>query len=84
MLGLCSDETYGAMKNYDDGDDDGNEDRNDDDNAASGSGSDGLVFDPITTPQSHRGGSGDDGDGRYDRGALYIYNFKYVPITDVL
>ena len=62
MIGLCCDETNGAMTNYDDGDDNGNEDGNDDDNAASGSGSDGPIFDPITTPQSRGEGSGDDGD----------------------
>ena len=54
MLGLCCDETYGAMTNYDDGDDDGdndgNNDGNNDDNAASGSGSDGPIFDPIESP----------------------------------
>ena len=41
MLGLCCEETYSAMKNYDDRDDDGdnveNEDENNDNNAASGS-----------------------------------------------
>ena len=36
----------------DDGDNYGNEDRNDDDNAAAGSGSDGMIFDPKTTPWS--------------------------------
>ena len=72
MLGLCNDETYGAITNYDDGDDNGSEDGNDDDNAASGSGSDGPIFDPIATPRSRGGGLGDDGDGRYGRGALYI------------
>ena len=34
------------------GEDEGNEDKNDDDNAASGSGSDGPIFDRITTPRS--------------------------------
>ena len=37
MCGLCCDETYGTMTNYNDGDGNGNEDRNVDDNAASGS-----------------------------------------------
>ena len=59
MLGLCCDEIYGAMTNYDDGDNDGNKD----DNAASGSGPDGPIFDPITTPWSRGGRSGDDGNG---------------------
>ena len=52
MLGLCSDKICGTMTNYDDGDDDRNEDRNDDNNAASGSRSDSLIFDPITTTRS--------------------------------
>ena len=53
--------------NYNGGDDDGydnrNEDANENDNAASGSGSDGTIFNPITAPLSPRGGSGDDGGG---------------------
>ena len=36
----------------DDGDNDGNEDGNEDNKASSRSGSDGPIFDPITTPQS--------------------------------
>ena len=52
---------YGIL--YEDGDNDGNEDGTNNDNAASGSGSDGLIFDPITTPWSCGGGLGDDGDG---------------------
>ena len=79
MLGLCSDETYDTMTNYDHKDDDGNEDVSDDDNAASGSGSNGSIFDLITTPWSRGGGSGDDGDGRYSRGALYNYHLKDMP-----
>ena len=55
------------MTNYHYGDDNidnnRNEDGNDDDNAASGSGSDGPIFDPIMTPRSNRGGSGNKGDG---------------------
>ena len=47
------------MTNYDDRDDD----RNDDDNADSGSGSDGPIFEPIITPRSCGGGSGNNGDG---------------------
>ena len=42
------------MKKYDDRDDDGdnnlNEDGNNDNNSAARSGSDGPIFDPITTP----------------------------------
>ena len=57
-------ETYDVMKNCDDRDDDvnydryddRNEDRNEEDNADSRSGSNGLIFDPITTPWSHGGG----------------------------
>ena len=67
MLGLCCNETYGAMTNYDNRDDDGdnygNKDVNDDDNAAFGSGSDGPIVNPIMTPRSCGGGSGDNGDG---------------------
>ena len=62
MLGLCCDETYGAMTNYDDGDKDGNKDRNDDGIAASVSGSNGLVFNLITMPQYRVGVSGDNGN----------------------
>ena len=43
------------MTNHDDVDNYGNEDKNDDNNAASGSGSDDLIFDLIGTPQSHLG-----------------------------
>ena len=54
MLGLFCNKTYGAMTNHngrdDDGDNDGNKDKNDDNNAASRSGSDGPIFDPIATP----------------------------------
>ena len=32
MLGLCINETYGVMTNYDGGDDNGNEDGNNDNN----------------------------------------------------
>ena len=75
MLGLCCVKTYSAMTNYyngdddrdddgdDNGDDDGNADGNDDDNTTSGSGSDGPIFNPITTPRSRGRGSGNDGDG---------------------
>ena len=52
MLVQCCDKTYGAMTNHNDGDNDGNEDKSDDGNAASGSGSDGWIFDPIATPRS--------------------------------
>ena len=59
MLGICCDETYGAMKNhnngYDVGYNDRNKDVNNDDNAASGVISDGPIFDPTTTPWSRLG-----------------------------
>ena len=55
MLGLCCNETYITMTNYDGGHDDRNEDGNDDDNAASGSGSDNTIFNLITTPWSNGG-----------------------------
>ena len=46
--------TYGAMVDYDDGDEDGDEDGkeegNDNKNATSGSGSNGTIFGPVTTP----------------------------------
>ena len=75
------------MTNYDDGDDNGDDNvddngnkyGNDDDNTTSGSGSNGPVFDLITMPRSHGGGLGDDGDGRYGRGALYSYHLKDFP-----
>ena len=55
------------MTNYDDGDEnvdnDGNEGEHDDDNAASRSGSDDPIFDPITTPRSHGEALGNDLDG---------------------
>ena len=47
------------MTNYNNGDDDGNDEIYEDDNVASGSVSDGTIFDPITTPRNCRG-SGDD------------------------
>ena len=50
------------MTNYDDGDKDGNKDRNDDGIAASISGSNGLIFNLITMPQSRVGVSGDNGN----------------------
>ena len=66
MICLFCDKTYSAMTNYDDGDDnkndDGNKDRNYDDSATSGSGSDGPIFNPITTPLYCGRGSGNDGD----------------------
>ena len=52
------------MKNHNDGDDDvdndQNEYRNDNDNDASESGSDGQIFNPIETPRSHLGLTGED------------------------
>ena len=59
MLDLCCEETYIAMTNHVDryyyGDNDRNEDGNDDDNAASRSGSDGPIFNPISAPRSRLG-----------------------------
>ena len=59
MFGLLCGKTFGTMTNYDNGDEDGDnngkEDGNNDNNATSGLGSDGPIFDPITTPQSRRG-----------------------------
>ena len=87
MLGLCCDETYGAMTNYNNGDDDrdndGNKDGNDDDNAASESGSDGPIFDVISTPWSRRGGSGDDDYGAA-AAAHYVSTCRtiYLPYKD--
>ena len=85
MLGLCKEETYGAMSNYNGVDDDGNEDRNDDNNAAYRSGSDGLIFDMTPTPQSHGGGPVKDGYVTtaiahyiYVCIALYIYPIKTI------
>ena len=56
MLGLCCDKTCGATMNYDERDDSGGNDRNEDgnnnDSAASGSGYDGPIFNPITMPWS--------------------------------
>ena len=80
------------MTNYDGGDDDGNDDGsddgNDDDNAASGSGSDGPIFDPITTSRYRGVGSGNDGNStaavvHYISTCCTIYlPYKY-PIKDV-
>ena len=65
MLGLCCDETYGTMTDYngwgDNGNNDGNEDINDNGNAASRSGSYSPIFDPTTTLWYHRVGSGSGG-----------------------
>ena len=67
MLGLCSDKTYVTITKYDDRDEnvdnDKNRDKNDDENAAAGSGSDGLIFNPIMTTWSCGGGSGNDDKG---------------------
>ena len=64
VLELCCDKTYGTMAEYDGGDDDGdndrNEVRNDDDNATARSGSDGPIFDMITTPRLGLGLTGQD------------------------
>ena len=56
----------------DDRDNNGNDDRNDNNNAASGSGFDAPIFDPITTPRSCRGGLGDDNNGAAGA-AHYVY-----------
>ena len=50
-----------------------NKDRNGNDNAAPGSGSDGTIFDLITTPRYHGGGSGNDGNEHHGCGNIYIY-----------
>ena len=60
MLGLCCRETYVTMTNYNDGDENEKKDGNDNENAVYGPGSDGPIFDSITTPWYHGGGSGDD------------------------
>ena len=52
---------------YDDGYDDGNEYGNNNDSAASRLGSDGTIFNPITTPWFCGGGSGGDSNRRYGR-----------------
>ena len=52
-----------TVANYNDGTDHGNEDGNDNGNDAYGSGSDGKIFDPITTPLYCIGVSGNDIDG---------------------
>ena len=84
------------MMNYDDRDkdidddidNDGNEDGNDDDNTASGSGSDGQIFDPVMTPQSRGGGSGNDGNVDDDEGATAAAHYVstswtiYLPYKD--
>ena len=76
--------------NYGDnaGDDDGNEDGNDDNNVASGSGSDGPIFNLLTTPRSRGEGSGDNGDGaaaavHYISTCRTIYLPYKDPIKDV-
>ena len=55
------------MKNYDNidenGDNDGNEDKNDNGNAASGSGSNGPIFDLVTMPWCRGEGMGNEGNG---------------------
>ena len=60
MIGLCCNEKYSAMTNYDDRDDDEYGDRkkdgNNNDNSTSRLVSNGPIFDTITTPQSRGGG----------------------------
>ena len=82
MIGLCSDKTYGAIMNYDDGDN--NETKIESmttmllpDQYPL------LIFYPITTPRSLGGLLGDNIYVRYGHGALYIYHFKDVPKTDL-
>ena len=86
MLGLCCDETCGAMTNYDDGDDDGDNDGNGDDNAPSRSVSDGPIFNPITMTQSRGVESGNDGDDGDDAAVAtyYVYMRRtiYLPFKD--
>ena len=57
-----------TMENYEDGDDDEDDDRkedgNNDKNGASGSGYDGLIFNPITTPWSCGGGFFENGNNK--------------------
>ena len=72
MIGLFSDETYGAMINYDGGDNEKHKYKNYDNNEASISGSDDL----ITRPWYFEVGLVDD---MHVRGALCIYPFKDVP-----
>ena len=61
----------------DDGDDDGNKDVNDGDKFASGSGSDGPIFDTIM-PRSHGVGSGRQSLRCCSRGSLCIYTLEYI------
>ena len=70
MIGLCSDKNR-TMTNYDDRDDD----RNDDDNADSGSGSDGPIFDPITTPWYSGGGLGYSSNS-----AVVVAHYIFTPL----
>ena len=79
IIDLYSDETYSAMTNYDGEDSDGNKDRNNDKNSVSISVSDSQLFYPIKVPWSREGISGNNGDGSYICGALYIYHCKDFP-----
>ena len=67
IFGLCCDETYGVMTNYNHGAGSRNNDRNeyikDNDNAVLGSGSDGPIFNPITMHLPCGGGLGGNDDG---------------------
>ena len=78
IIGLCCDKTYGTMTNYDDKYDYINEYQNNYDNAASGSGSDGPIFDQITNHWSCRVESVTGRGRAYSCGALYSYPSKYV------
>ena len=63
MLILYYNQTYGKITNHDHGGNNGKKDGNDDENYTPESGSDGLISDPIMTPQYCGGGLGNDHDG---------------------
>ena len=87
ILGLFCDKTYGAMMNYNnryyDVDNGKNKDGKYDKNAASGSGSDGMIFDPTMTPWYRGGGSGDNSDNAL-AAANYVSTRRtiYIPYKD--
>ena len=83
MLGLCCHKTYGTMKKYNGEYDNIYNDGNDDDNAASGSGSNGLILDPITKPWYRGGGLGDDNNGATST-VHYVSTCRtiYIPYKD--
>ena len=61
--------------------DDGNKDRNNDENAASGSGSDGPIFDPIMMPRSCGRSLVDNGNGNEDA-VNYISKCRTIYLTN--